>query len=295
MYLNQTGFVGRFVDFLDNSGGASVALFAQADSTVDLQGGVIRGNVDTSVDAPITIDDSTAVLAVLQFVANANASTGYAALLVRSPGFGTYLRDLEFTGNLGTNFVAMLRDGPLLPIDIVRVVASENEANGVFDTINASVRFHNALMYANAGSDRPAIGGNIGEGRTLSITNSTLVDNDGEGVTYLASGTSSTLEIRNSIIANNGGAGILEVPGLGDEGVLLAYSNLSGNAIDTDFQPSNFSAIIVTFQDPVFAFGSSPAYQLEVTSPLRDQGDPMVFDPDGSRSDQGAYGGPNSL
>ncbi|MBU0517861.1 hypothetical protein KKA00_07955 [bacterium] len=44
--------------------------------------------------------------------------------------------------------------------------------------------------------------------------------------------------------------------------------------------------------DPLFA--DTVAFRLMPNSPCIDTGDPSLFDPDGSRSDIGAWGGPNA-
>ncbi|MEM6929097.1 MAG: hypothetical protein AAF602_19320, partial [Myxococcota bacterium] len=68
----------------------------------------------------------------------------------------------------------------------------------------------------------------------------------------------------------------------------LGAPELEGGVDVTD--ASNFAA------DPQYLNRSgdatSWALTLQTTSPARDEGDPMVSDPDGSRSDVGAFGGP---
>jgi len=48
------------------------------------------------------------------------------------------------------------------------------------------------------------------------------------------------------------------------------------------------------FEEPMFTNPDSNDYRLRASSPCRDAGDPSILDPDGTRSDMGAYGGPDA-
>ncbi len=120
-------------------------------------------------------------------------------------------------------------------------------------------------------------------------TNVTVCDNDADGAGGGVWIGGSVATFTNTIICNNHG----------DEGggaevwhgaITLRYSDVWGN------DPADFEG----FGDPTGTNGNVSVdpqteawtYRLAATSPLIDAGDPAISDPDGTRSDIGAYGGP---
>lgn len=73
------------------------------------------------------------------------------------------------------------------------------------------------------------------------------------------------------------------------------FNNRQGNYIgdigDQTGHNSNISQIL-SFIDPNNP--TSPNFHLQASSPAKNTGDPTILDPDGSRSDMGAYGGPDA-
>lgn len=106
-----------------------------------------------------------------------------------------------------------------------------------------------------------------------------------------------THTILNNIISSNTGAGIFYYSFM-NEGQIL-YNDVWGNSQDyhnnctgnTTFTPQPGTGQISA--DPLFA---DSIYHLGKTSPCRDTGHPgpEYFDPDATRNDMGAYGGPNA-
>jgi len=97
----------------------------------------------------------------------------------------------------------------------------------------------------------------------------------------------------NCIIAENysgeygGGIGCLSY---GDATIL--YSDFWANTPEDFYNCSPGEGCI--FEDPLFADPENNDYHLCSNSPCRDAGDPSILDPDGTRSDIGAYGGPDA-
>ena len=103
----------------------------------------------------------------------------------------------------------------------------------------------------------------------------------------------SSATILNSILAYNAGGDLYAY----SSDPAITYSCLYNTGTShnlTSLDPSNMTVDprFVTFSndgDP-----SNDDLHLAVDSPLRDAGDPTTFDPDGSRADMGAYGGPKA-
>jgi hypothetical protein len=121
---------------------------------------------------------------------------------------------------------------------------------------------------------------------TLSITNNTVAaDTSGAGAIHIEG---LSVDLTNNIVSG------------GTQAVQLSSSTVTGgyNAWHASGQRSGWESSTDLEVDPEFA--GDPALScgalltLGSASALRDAGDPAVLDPDGSRSDIGAYGGPES-
>ena len=148
---------------------------------------------------------------------------------------------------------------------------------GGLAVINADLVLHNNLIHDN----RAVVfgGGLFGFESTTELINNTFVDNfsenSGGGIYYL---TSVLADIQNNIFFRNSAfSGGNHWVAFGDSGmVTLQYNFLDISASD----------------DPLFI--SETDYHLQILSPARNRGNPgpAYNDPDGTRNDQGAYGGP---
>jgi hypothetical protein len=121
---------------------------------------------------------------------------------------------------------------------------------------------------------------NLAANSNANISNCILIYNGEKGIKS-TSGTSSSAY--NCISYQNSSDGFYSWGGYGGTGFIVNYclgsiSYTSGNIGDIDVNP-NFTAV--------------GDYHISSTSPCWDKGKPDVYDPDGSRSDMGYFGGPD--
>jgi len=115
------------------------------------------------------------------------------------------------------------------------------------------------------------------------LVNNTVV---GNGRGFVLNNLASLAE--NNIVVQNSGDGLA-----GYSGVTVRYNDVWGNGLNYNGPlpgPGSISA------DPHFVNAAAGDYHLQPSSPCIDTGnpDPAYNDPDGSRNDIGAYGGPNA-
>jgi Periplasmic copper-binding protein (NosD) len=117
-----------------------------------------------------------------------------------------------------------------------------------------------------------------------SIINNVIVANNKDGISGDAS-----ISLTNNIIANNGGYGInvcnSDISSYND-----VYANASGNYYNITTGTGDIS------QNPLFIDAPNGNYALQSTSPCKNAGSPGIADndPDGTRNDMGAFGGPDA-
>ena len=100
------------------------------------------------------------------------------------------------------------------------------------------------------------------------------------------------ITVTNNIIfgAFDWGIGLHQQPGVGS---VVDYNLIWGPSAQYVGGGQNAAGASSLGLDPLFADSSATDFTLLDGSPARDAGDPSVFDADGSRSDLGAYGGPD--
>ena len=178
-------------------------------------------------------------------------------------------------------------------IEIFGVVATGNTASsfggGVYAK-SAHVDMTNSIIALNSAMIG---GGLVSDGVSGTIVNNTVDRNRATvvgGNMYLVN--PGVLDVRGNIISYGKQGGIL-VPSPG--GMSLAYNNAYGNTL------GDYSGIVPDTtnisRDPRYADTTSFDYHLLVHSGSIDASDPapVYFDPDGSRGDQGAFGGPAAV
>lgn len=147
---------------------------------------------------------------------------------------------------------------------------------------------------------------------TLTMVNCVLSLNQGHGLLSWQQGRGFTpsITVYNTIFAENEGAGVTMIyENIGGELISsrivldynVSWANKDGNYSE-DFAPGKSLSIGLHSdeKEPEFVGGSggldSKDFRLAPTSPLRDRGNPTLgfLDPDGTRNDIGAYGGPGA-
>jgi len=203
------------------------------------------------------------------------------------------------------------------------VVSGNRGGNGggIYLGYNSDLTLTNSVVSGNwAGGEGGGVHGNSG---SFAITNSVISGNntssDGGGI-YLIS---SNLILTNSVVSGNSvshsyhyGGGIC----LRGESSLtmtncivsgnnssdygggiycdndvyadITYSDFYGNSPDDIY--GGYLGVGCIFYDPMFVDEGAGDYRLMPNSFCRDRGNPDILDPDGTRSDMGMYGGPDT-
>jgi len=166
-----------------------------------------------------------------------------------------------------------------------------------------TVAVDNLLLVDNASDDRGGGLLTVATGGNVTVTNCTIAYNDatagGAGVHLDPTG---SVTLRNTIVAFNDGAAGIDADAAVDAPV-QAYCDVYGNtAVDYGANVPDLTGVAGNLAvDPLFvqfSDNSDPLdddWHLDVGSLCIDEGDPSAAfdDPDGSRNDMGAYGGPD--
>lgn len=169
-------------------------------------------------------------------------------------------------------------------VEIAGFTITGGASRGVLLNSNSSKAIiHNNIITNNANGVYAA-----GEAKS-NIFNNIITYNSGSGIyTQSSCCNDPTMSISNNIITNNGSYGIDRNRGT----VSSFYNNIWAHT------SSDYSGTISTIgdisSDPFYVDASNSDYHLAANSPCIDSGRPIAADndPDGTRNDQGAYGGP---
>ncbi len=224
-------------------------------------------------------NEGTMTFADSEFYEN-HASDCGGGLQVDNMSHRLTLTNLWFEENTSSN------DGAAMCVDEV----IQTEDDGSTWSEESYVTILNMVAWNNDAADQGgAIYSKTGH---LVIRNSTFAGNDGNVGGILLK--RSELELVSSIVADNGGLGIALVEDEGlDSTASGSYNDVHGHSDDYygtdswDGTDGNIDA------DPRFTDLEAGDLTLGAGSPCIDAGDPDIDDVDGSRSDMGAYGGPN--
>lgn len=226
------------------------------------------------------------------------STTSYEA--VYSYGGGAYvnggtltLERVDLKGNAAGWGGALHADYGTVLANGVRIVGNAADYF-VVSQYGGTVALDGALVSSNKGWSSSGYDGfYLGSYGMLGLRNTTIVGH--QMATYLTEG---TVELASSIVHANG-YGIYDAGG--STTVTATYSDVNGNGMDwyNETEPTGNGNID---QDPMFvSFSDDDEWTnddltLAAGSPAIDAGDPANFsDRDGSRTDMGAYGGPNAL
>ena len=298
--LRLVGAAGPAATIIDGNAEWTVVSFTLMAEGTSLEGFTLRnGWQDSPRGAGINMYASTVTLHNLLIVDNTSDW---------SPVGGVHL-------HAGSSVV-------LSDVVIARNVARGGQAGGMLVS-NASVTARNVVVTANAAARTvPAGGGGIfvasggpGERSSLSLDGVIVAGNTGG----LVVGENTILAARNSVVTGNLGSGLFVNGGVADlVNVGFTFNDGTGLHIERGTATArgcnafgNGSTDVAGFDGSWEAGGNlsvDPLYldvsddrplqwdlHLSTASPLIDAGDPAILDPDGSRSDIGAWAGPAAL
>jgi uncharacterized protein (TIGR03382 family) len=276
----------------------------------------ISGSTFTTNEAPYAgairwrPNSSTASLTLTSNTFDGNvADGGYAGAVFAYSGGSLALTGNTFTGNTAVVGGAML----LQLVD--RITAKQNlfchnEASG--DAGNSDGGAVTVYQSGGGGSNRwtnnvfaensaQAYGGGINflEALTVYVVNNTFVENEAAGNGGAAIFRSSPAQFTNNVVAWSAGNGVTA-----DAASSLTityndfYDNVAENTGDA-LDPTLLDASNLKLDPALTAYTangdcSDDLFWPLATSPLVDAGDPAISDPDASRSDIGAFGGPDA-
>jgi hypothetical protein len=280
-------------------------LFFTACDSSTITDNVISENVSMEPEAGGGISLYRSTLIIDNCVIDNNVFAGISCFCCNpSDPFSTIiLVNSSVTGNIGSGIA-----GCNLHTEITNCVISDNTWNGLYSyvytwsTTNSSRgnRIENTIISDNEGTG--LVGGGNWFGTSFNLINSILVGNGSGscgGVEVLWSGVYFT----NSIVWGNSG---YQACGWGDEdggsNLTFEYSDVQDGlgGVYEDGWGRLYWLDGMIEEDPLFFNPDHGAYQLVLSSPCIDTGDPSIPDAclppgrDGPRSDMGVYGGANN-
>ncbi|MBO83993.1 MAG: hypothetical protein CL927_01430, partial [Deltaproteobacteria bacterium] len=274
-----------------------ISNYMEGNSTGDAGGGLELDNDSSYVTDSVFIDNTAYRGAGLhnwrtearftiessEFIGNRASDCGGGLQFDNSP-YRITVRDLWLEDNEAG-------DGGALCVD--RVYRDPEDVGGQEDYYQDTLlSLENLVMSDNtAGDDGGAIYVRAGD---IIIENVVMDGNEGPDASAM-SVKGSTVTVTNAILSNNSGGAALYVEDTDDGpgSITVSYSDLYGN-----------SSVAYGMEDPRGSGGnidenpdydtSAGDFSLSASSPCINAGDPDLDDPDGSRSDMGAYGGPGA-
>ena len=283
----------------DDGGGIGFYL----SSSAQLSGLEVTGNVSGDNGGGIFMEDVGSLDVLDSFISGNSAQNGGGIGVTGT--CSPLLDNLTIADNTADTWGGgiWVFDDPSL--DMTNVLITDNVAGdsggGLLLRTNSSADLTQVIVVGNAVSGAGYGGGiSVNNNSSITLTNVTVAGNhaeDGEGAGVSCSGTA---DLNNVVIAHNT---------LGIGGSYGGYYNASGTTTMTfsdiwgndgiDAIPDLVGLYGNISEDPLFVDLSPMAavdwdLHLGAASQCVDGGDLTLFDPDGSRSDIGAYGGPDA-
>lgn len=179
-------------------------------------------------------------------------------------------------------------------IRIYAVEIQNNSSHGI--VISGGPEAFNVIRITNSLIHHNSIGIEIVYKADVEIVNSVIASNINHIITHQGTGiwvserleSDSTIKIKNNIIANNSWTGGIQVLNSLNR-VFNSYNLLGSNT-------QNYIGLSQGTGDLIgdARFATSNDYRVDPDSPAIHNGDPSLTNPDGTRSDIGAYGGPQA-
>jgi hypothetical protein len=254
-----------------------------------LEDNVYRRNSTWVTGGAVLLYESASVLRGETFEDN-TAENGGAVAVLEGWADVTF-EDCSFDGNVAAE------DGGQLYVHLVghRVVVRRSavrdgraDDGGAIYAWDSDLRLENSTFTGNEASDT---GGALWYDRvTGRVTNSVFFDDVAPtgAALYLQNGLAD-LRLTNSVFASNTGSAVRVVSGAAPR---VRYDTFRDNTSDFSGMSSPLSSGGNLTVDPRFVDAAAGDFRLAAGSALVNAGDPAVLDVDGSRSDQGRYGGP---
>lgn len=258
---------------------------ASVGGSLELRGSRLLGNSAASSGGAIRGQWSGGALSIRNTLIHGNS-----ALLgggIHAMGGTIEATQVVLTHNSGGAIATQLSDQVLLE----RVLVCGNAATGSVATLDgAIVMVHNGAFVDNSGLSALEL---VTDG---SVSNSTFLANQVAEAALDASGAVSGGAIRNNaFLGTSGGAGVAAGVGTPPTSYNAYYANSSGPIAGDTPGPADLVGVppmLGSYTHNGNCFDDDPS--LRPGSPLRDAGDPGLFDPDGTRSDIGVLGGPHA-
>ena len=242
-------------------------------------------------------------------VSGVGAWFNYATVEIWTSDFsGNVARDCGFTRGTGVAFWGV--EGTMNNSSIrANSPSGSVYGSGLFATSKSFMDFENVDIAGNGGDANVLYGAAYHElWSSIRYSNSAFVNNHSDVATnychgvYLGQGM--VLDLHNTDFTGNGAAAETHRGGVVCEwapemsGVTAAYTNLHGNAFENySISIEDTEGMLSVPADYVDTSSEDPRdwdLRLAEGSALIDAGDPALLDPDESRSDVGAYGGPGA-
>jgi|GEM_PF-5819000 len=155
--------------------------------------------------------------------------------------------------------------------------------NLIFNNLNLGIYFYNSSQDNNS-----------------EVINNVLYQNNSEKIAYdqINVYLKSNVTITNNIISNGQRGGIFKEtndPNKHIGSLIIRFNNVFNNSYGNYLGLDDKKGINGNIsENPNFINPDNFNFHLQANSPSKNTGDPSILNPDGSRSDMGAYGGPNA-
>ncbi|MBK7756904.1 MAG: right-handed parallel beta-helix repeat-containing protein [Deltaproteobacteria bacterium] len=193
------------------------------------------------------------------------------------------IKDSVFYDNTASEGGGLRADNNPQTVTVLRGVFDDNRA-----TLGAGIYSQAGRLNLRASvvtvSDGDGI--TLGEGAVSVLRNVTSWGNQGAGLVLINCG---AVTVQDTIFADNG-AGL---SASGCQATSVNYSLVFDASTSGTWSPPAGSGNLSA--DPLLTDPASGDFTLQSLSPAKDAGDPSGVDPDGSRADMGAHGGPDAL